>query len=62
MESLVRLLDEADDIIIAAALRLQRAFSPKPRERRTFPRRGIAARSAPVAGNPQPIDRRVRAS
>lgn len=51
METIVRLLDEVDDLIIATALRLQRVLSPKPRERRKAPRRpGTSATTVPAAG------------
>ncbi len=51
MDSIIRLLDEADDFMFAAVLRLQRFLSPRPRERRKVPRRPAMSRGpVPAAG------------
>lgn len=45
MESVVRFFDEVDDFIISTLIRLRRALSWKPRERRRVPRtRDMAAK------------------
>jgi hypothetical protein len=38
MERLIRLLDRAEDSIVAAAFSLRRKFARRPRERRKIPR------------------------
>ncbi len=57
MDSIIRLLDEADDFMFAAALRLQRVLSPKPRERRKVPRRpGLSATPVPAPGPARTVE------
>ena len=38
METIIRLLDELDDVVAVAAFRLQRVLTRKPKERRQRPR------------------------
>jgi hypothetical protein len=51
METLIRLLDDAEDIVITAALRFRRMMAWQPRERRRAPRfRNTAPKSARLSG------------
>ena len=38
MERLIRLMDDIEDFIVATRFRLRRLLSPRPRERRSYPR------------------------
>jgi len=46
MENLFKFLDYVEDLVIAAAWRLRRALSRRPRERRRAPRIRLATRQS----------------
>ncbi len=48
MERLIRLMDDIEDFIVATKFRLKRFLSPRPRERRSYPReRRVSSQDKP---------------
>ncbi len=48
MERLIRLMDDIEDFIVFSWFRLKRLLSPRPRERRSYPReRRVSAQDKP---------------